>query len=86
MYMLLAGKNSFMWFGPTPRLLITDPELIKEVLTTIYKFKKEKQNPIARMFSNGLGIIEGDRWAQHRKLLNPAFHLHKLKVLDYITC
>lgn len=57
MYILLAGKNSFTWFGPTPRLLITDPELVTEVLTKIYRFKKDMQNPIARMFSNGLGII-----------------------------
>ncbi|CAA3007322.1 cytochrome P450 CYP72A219-like [Olea europaea subsp. europaea] len=25
------GKNSFIWFGPTPRLNITDPEFIKEI-------------------------------------------------------
>ncbi|KAK1404934.1 Secologanin synthase [Heracleum sosnowskyi] len=83
------GKNSFMWFGPTPRLLITDPELIKEVLTKINRFKKDTQNPIARMFSNGLGVVEGDQWVQHRKLLNPAFHVQKLKLmlpLMHISC
>ncbi|KAL8131821.1 cytochrome P450 72A397-like [Apium graveolens] len=83
------GKNSFMWFGQTPRLLITDPELIREVLTKNYRFKKLKQNPIVRMFSNGLGSIDGDQWTQHRKLLTPAFHLQKLKLMlpvMYISC
>ncbi|XP_012850547.1 PREDICTED: cytochrome P450 CYP72A219-like [Erythranthe guttata] len=27
------GKNSFMWFGPWPRLNVADPELIKEILS-----------------------------------------------------
>ncbi|KAL8131887.1 hypothetical protein AgCh_007699 [Apium graveolens] len=73
------GKNSFMWFGPAPRLLVTDPELIKEVMNKNNIFKKIKQNPIVRMFSHGLASIYGDQWAQYKKLLAPAFHLHKLK-------
>lgn len=83
------GKNSFMWFGPAPRLLIADPELIKEVMNKNYIFKKLKQNPIVRMFSHGLASIDGEQWAQHKKLLTPAFHLHKLKLMlpvMYISC
>ncbi|XP_074373574.1 cytochrome P450 72A397-like [Apium graveolens] len=86
------GKNSFMWFGPAPRLLVTDPELIKEVMNKNNIFKKIKQNPIVRMFSHGLASIDGDQWAQHKKLLAPAFHLHKLKNIAlmlpvmYISC
>ncbi|KAL8131892.1 cytochrome P450 72A397-like [Apium graveolens] len=83
------GKNSFMWFGPAPRLLITDPKLIKEVMNKNNIFKKIKQNPIVRMFSHGLASIDGDQWAQHKKLLAPAFHLHKLKLMVpvmHISC
>lgn len=79
--MLLAGENSFIWFGPTPRLLITDPVLVKQVLNQTYRFKKLRQNPIVKMFANGLASIDGDQWTQHRKLLNPAFLSPKLKVL-----
>ena len=84
--MLLAGRNSFIWNGPTPRLLITDPELIKEVMTKHYIFKKPMQNPTVRSFSHGMASMNGDEWAQHKKLLTPAFHLHKLKVLECFTC
>ncbi|KAL8131885.1 hypothetical protein AgCh_007697 [Apium graveolens] len=78
-----------MWFGPAPRLLITDPELIKEVMNKNNIFKKIKQIPIVRMFSHSLESIDGDQWAQHKKLLTPAFHLHKLKLMlpvMYISC
>ncbi|KAK1397182.1 Cytochrome P450, family 72, subfamily C, polypeptide 1 [Heracleum sosnowskyi] len=83
------GENSFIWFGPTPRLLITDPALVKQVLNQTYRFKKLRQNPIVRMFANGLASIDGDQWTQHKKLLNPAFLSPKLKLMlpvMYISC
>ncbi|WOG99966.1 hypothetical protein DCAR_0519322 [Daucus carota subsp. sativus] len=83
------GENSFIWFGPTPRLLITDPVLVKQVLNQTFRFKKLRQNPIVRMFANGLASIDGDQWTQHRKLLSPAFLSSKLKLMlpvMYISC
>jgi len=33
---LYAGKNSFLWEGTTPKVVITDPNQIKEVLQSSY--------------------------------------------------
>jgi cytochrome P450 len=80
MLIIYAGKNSFMWFGPTPRVILTDPELVKEVFNKIYDFQKPNTNPLVRILATGLIIHEGEKWNKHRKIINPAFHLEKLKV------
>ncbi|CAJ2659454.1 unnamed protein product [Trifolium pratense] len=75
------GKNSFMWFGPTPRVILTDPELVKEVFNKIYDFQKPNNNPLVRILATGLIIHEGEKWNKHRKIINPAFNLEKLKMM-----
>ncbi|XP_024632155.1 cytochrome P450 72A68-like isoform X1 [Medicago truncatula] len=75
------GKNSFIWFGPTPRVNITDPDQIKDVLNKIYDFQKPNANPLVRLLANGLVSLEGEQWSKHRKIINPAFHLEKLKIM-----
>lgn len=37
---MFAGKNSFMWIGRYPRVALTDPTLVKEVLTKYVTFQK----------------------------------------------
>ncbi|WVZ02634.1 hypothetical protein V8G54_023440 [Vigna mungo] len=73
------GKNSYLWEGPTPKVIITDPHQIKEVFNNIHDFQKQKISGIAKFLINGLINSEGDKWVQHRKIINPAFHLEKLK-------
>ncbi|RDX66652.1 hypothetical protein CR513_54559, partial [Mucuna pruriens] len=73
------GKNSFIWFGPIPRVSLTDPELIKDVLNKISDFGKPNLNPQVRLLAPGLVSHEGEKWTKHRKIINPAFNLEKLK-------
>ncbi|XP_045801119.1 cytochrome P450 72A68-like isoform X6 [Trifolium pratense] len=74
------GKNSFIWFGPVPRLIIADPELIKDVLNKYDDFRKPDVNPVAKLLIRGLIHLEGEQWRKHRKIVNPAFHIEKLKI------
>ncbi|KAG8657836.1 hypothetical protein MANES_03G084000v8 [Manihot esculenta] len=76
------GKNSFIWIGPVPRVNITNPEHIKEVFAKINEFQKVKTNPQFQVLAPGLANHEGDKWAKHRKIINPAFHLEKLKMIE----
>lgn len=74
------GKNSFFWDGTKLHVVITDPVEIKEVLSKMNDFPKQKlNNPIAKYFMTGLASYEGEKWAKHRKIINPAFHLENMK-------
>nr|H1A981.1 RecName: Full=11-oxo-beta-amyrin 30-oxidase; AltName: Full=Cytochrome P450 72A63 [Medicago truncatula]BAL45200.1 cytochrome P450 monooxygenase [Medicago truncatula] len=75
------GNNSFLWEGTTPRVIITDPDQIKDVFNKIDDFPKPKLRSIAKYLSVGILDHEGKKWAKHRKIANPAFHLEKLKVM-----
>ncbi|XP_028763753.1 11-oxo-beta-amyrin 30-oxidase-like [Neltuma alba] len=75
------GKNSFMWYGPTPSLILTNPEQIKEVFNKYHEFTRGHMNPLMYYLSPGLVTYEGDQWAKLRKMINPAFSLDKLKAL-----
>ncbi|XP_068338705.1 cytochrome P450 CYP72A219-like [Pyrus communis] len=74
-----CGKNSFVWMGPTPRVNITDPEDLKTILTKMDDFPKPKANPLIKLLATGILLYEGEKWAKHRRIINPVFHLEKLK-------
>ncbi|XP_076909358.1 cytochrome P450 CYP72A219-like [Bidens hawaiensis] len=73
------GKNYFTWLGPIPVVHITEPAMIKEVFANNYQFQKAKGNPFIKLLVAGLADVECDQWSKHRKIINPAFHVEKLK-------
>lgn len=76
----VSGRNFITWMGWRPRVTFMDPELIKEVFTKINDFQKPRSNPLGRLLATGVVTYEGDQWVKHRKIINPAFHVEKLKV------
>nr|CAB3473645.1 unnamed protein product [Digitaria exilis] len=76
------GKLSFTWFGTTPRVTIIDPELVREVTSNKDgNFVKTKlATRIVKLLIGGVAILDGEKWAKHRRIMNPAFHAEKLKV------
>ncbi|KAK2991409.1 hypothetical protein RJ640_010873 [Escallonia rubra] len=83
------GKNCFAWIGPVPRLYIMEPKLISEVLMKNHIFKKLDPNPVHALVVTGLSNYENEKWAKHRKIVNPAFYLEKLKDMlptMYLSC
>jgi len=75
-----VGEKSVTWEGPRPEVIITQPELIREVLMKVRDFRKQDTHALIKKLTNGLSRLEGEKWARERKLINPAFHMDKLKV------
>ncbi|CAD6237788.1 unnamed protein product [Miscanthus lutarioriparius] len=76
------GKTCFSWFGPIPNVTITDPALVRDVLSNKFgHFQKPQFPALTKLLSDGLTSHEGEKWVKHRRILNPAFHLEKLKLM-----
>ena len=83
--MKIAGNECFFWLGPNPSVILMDSELIKEVLNKSYVYlKPELPNPLMKLLAQGVLSEEKEKWAKHRKIINPAFHIDKLKVVIII--
>jgi hypothetical protein len=75
------GKTCISWFGPIPMVTITDAELTRQVMSSKSGHFEKLQFPkLSRLLAEGVATYEGEKWVKHRRILNPAFHLEKLKV------
>eukprot|EP00252_Welwitschia_mirabilis_P026760 TRINITY_DN8905_c0_g1_i5.p1 TRINITY_DN8905_c0_g1~~TRINITY_DN8905_c0_g1_i5.p1 ORF type:complete len:594 (+),score=83.28 TRINITY_DN8905_c0_g1_i5:248-1783(+) len=79
------GKDFVFWFGNKARLNVPFPELIKEILAKRngnFVIQHGMRNPLTDMLlGRGLVYLSGDKWAKHRKIINPAFLFDRLKAM-----
>ncbi|KAB2621134.1 cytochrome P450 CYP749A22-like [Pyrus ussuriensis x Pyrus communis] len=75
------GANFLQWYGSQAQLVITEPELCKEILTNKDRAypKSEPKSFLRRLLGDGLVVSDGEKWAKMRKLANYAFHGEILK-------
>ncbi|KAL5975263.1 hypothetical protein ACLOJK_031942 [Asimina triloba] len=86
----IYGATFLVWFGPTARLMVADPDLIREIFVSKSEFyeKYESHPLVRRLEGDGLLSLKGERWAHRRKIITPTFHMENLKtsppnVLDW---
>lgn len=69
-----------MWIGTSPMVHIMNPEDVKLILTKMDSFPKPEPSPLIKLLAQGIAAYEGEKWVKHRRIINPAFHVEKLKV------
>ncbi|XAR66939.1 hypothetical protein NMG60_11013327 [Bertholletia excelsa] len=79
----IYGATFLVWFGSTVRLTVSDPDLIREIFTSKSEFyEKNEAHPLVRQLEgNGLLSLKGEKWAHHRKIITPTFHMENIKLL-----
>ncbi|KAJ1390196.1 Cytochrome P450 [Sesbania bispinosa] len=72
-----------VWFGPTVRLTVSDPDLIREIFTSKSEFYEKNEAPplVKQLEGDGLLSLKGEKWAHHRRIISPTFHMENLKLL-----
>ncbi|MQM15064.1 hypothetical protein Taro_047995 [Colocasia esculenta] len=80
-----ANGTFLYWFGPRPRLAVAEPELARAVMLdgggAGSAFEKVGFNPLSKqLFGEGLVGLKGWKWAQHRRVVGPAFAMDRVKV------
>ncbi|KAM9280641.1 cytochrome P450 4B1-like [Cariama cristata] len=69
-----------LWFGSfSAFLVVTDPDYAKALLARADPKDNISYKHLVPWIGNGLLILHGPKWHQHRKLLTPGFHYDVLK-------
>ncbi|XP_051151984.1 cytochrome P450 CYP72A219-like [Andrographis paniculata] len=75
------GGECIFWSGTRPTVIVKEPGLVKEIMAKNYLFLKARVSPLTGLLARGLVSYDRHKWAKHRKLINPAFHLDKLRLM-----
>ncbi|XP_039050086.1 cytochrome P450 CYP749A22-like isoform X2 [Hibiscus syriacus] len=83
-WLQMYGRNFLYWNGAEAELVISEPELVKEVLINSGKaFLKRKPTDLGnKLLGTGLVMVEGEKWVKQRKLANRVFHGESLKDMN----
>ncbi|KAL3511016.1 hypothetical protein ACH5RR_030417 [Cinchona calisaya] len=77
----IYGKNFLHWPGAGAELVISEPELIKEMLYDRgqYFSRSEVDKYLKKILGEAIFTSEGEKWFKLRKLANQAFHAESLR-------
>lgn len=77
------GAVSLLYYGPSVRVYISDPSLLRDALVThAYSLVKPRLEKLERMLgAHSLLLSEGDTHKQHRRVVASAFHFSELRRL-----
>lgn len=83
---IAVGKNFVSWSGPRADFVVSEMDLVKEVMSGDKAYPKiDIEGLVKTLLGDGLVTTNGQKWANQRKLANHAFHADNLKVSFYFV-
>ncbi|CAN4088908.1 unnamed protein product [Withania somnifera] len=79
----IYGSIFVIWFGPTARVTISDPALIRDIFVLKSDNFEKNESPalVKKLEGDGLLSLKGEKWAHHRKIITPTFYIENLKLM-----
>ncbi|CAM6048164.1 unnamed protein product [Sphagnum compactum] len=77
------GNKVFYNIGPDLVIMVTNPNLVKEILLDVGNYHKARPSirVLSALVGKSLFIMNGEEWANHRQVFAPTFHVEVLKEL-----
>jgi cytochrome P450 len=77
------GKMFVYRWGPMTRLVVRDPEIVKELMITNHESltRSELHQFFSVVIGKGLLSLGGEKWILERRTINPFFHQDALKAM-----
>lgn len=77
------GEKFVIWFGYEPRIVLTDAELIRQLLSSKHLNDCGRsplvQKMVSVLFGRGVFSVNGEQWSHQRRIVAPGFNMEKLK-------
>lgn len=79
------GAMSLIEILGEKQIIVSNPDLFREILVTKSKSfhkgddYKDTKKGLARFLGNGIIVSDGEFWKKQRKLVQPAFHVNRIK-------
>ncbi|KAF3657707.1 CytochromeA2 [Capsicum annuum] len=79
----IYGSIFVIWFGPTARVTISDPALIRDIFVRKSDNFEKNESPalVKKLEGDGLLSLKGEKWAHHRKIITPTFYIENLRLM-----
>ncbi|KAL3842938.1 hypothetical protein ACJMK2_020911, partial [Sinanodonta woodiana] len=77
----IYGNCYGMFFGNIPQLMVTDPEMIKQMLVKQFSEFADRPRTIrfTKFFDSAITVAHGDHWKFLRSTLSPTFSSNKMR-------
>uniref|UniRef100_M8BGY1 Secologanin synthase n=1 Tax=Aegilops tauschii TaxID=37682 RepID=M8BGY1_AEGTA len=77
------GEPFLFWFGANPRICVFDYEMVRQILSSKSgHFPKNDAHPnVLELLGKGLVLVNGVDWVRHRRVIDPAFAMDKMKAM-----
>jgi len=77
-----VGNKVFYNRGPDLVIMVTNPNLVKEILLDVGNYDKPSILALSALAGKSLLTMNGEEWGNHRQIFAPAFRVEILKVLS----